>query len=70
MPNIYDLLGIAQQFRQNPMALLQRRYNIPAGIRGPEDIIQHLLNTNQISQEQLNNAMRMRNDPRIRDIFK
>lgn len=70
MHNISNIMGIAQQFQQNPMALLSRRYNIPAGIRGPQDIIQHLLNTNQITQEQLNNAMRMRNDPSIRNIIR
>ena len=70
VPNIGNILQMAQQFRQNPMALLSRRYNIPANIRGPQDIIQHLLNTNQITQEQLNGAMQMRNDPSIRNIFR
>lgn len=67
VPNIFQ---IAQQFRQDPRALLCRRFNIPANISGPQDIIQHLLNTNQISQDQLNNAMRMRDDPSIRNIFR
>ena len=61
---------MAQQFRQNPMAVLSQRFNIPGSINSPEGIIQHLLNTNQITQEQLNNAMRMRNDPSIRNIFR
>ena len=65
-----NLIQMAQQFRQNPMAMLAQRYNIPGNIRGPQDIIQHLLNTNQISQQHLNNAMQYRNDPSIRNLFK
>lgn len=61
---------MAQQFRQNPMAMLSQRFSIPGNISGPQDIIQHLLNTNQITQSQLNNAMQMRNDPSIRNIFR
>lgn len=47
-----------QQLKQNPVQfLLQRRMNIPANIANdPQAIIQHLLSTNQISQEQVNRA--------------
>lgn len=47
-----------QQLKQNPVGfLLQRRMNIPANIANdPNAIIQHLLSTNQISQEQVNRA--------------
>ena len=49
-----------QQFRQNPMAMLSQKYNIPQNLNDPNEIIQHLLNTGQVSQSQVNQAMQMR----------
>ena len=60
VPNIMQIMQMYQQFRQNPMALLGRKYNIPAGVQNPQEIIQHLLNSGQITQEQVNNAMQMK----------
>ena len=60
--NMYAML---QQLRSNPMQMLSKRFNIPQNINTPQDIIQHLLNTNQVTQEQVNRAMEMR-----RQIFK
>lgn len=56
--NIMDML---QQFRQNPMQmLLQNRMNVPQNIvNDPHAILNHLLQTGQISQQQVNNAYRM-----------
>lgn len=58
-----------QSFRQNPMAMLSQRFNIPQNLNNPNDIIQHLLNSGQISQAQVNNAMNMRNNPMIQQFF-
>ena len=51
-------LQMLQALKSNPVQfLLQRRMNIPANIANdPNAIIQHLLSTNQISQEQVNRA--------------
>ena len=57
MNNPYELL---KQLQSNPMALLSQKFNIPSNIRTPQDIIQHLLNTGQVSQAQVNQAMQMR----------
>lgn len=53
MPNINALY---QQFMQNPtQALLQSGFKLPDNIgNNPQQIIQHLLNSGQISQQQLN----------------
>lgn len=61
--NMKDIMDMYQKFRQNPMQMLNMRFNIPQNIdmSNPNDIIQHLLNTNQISQEQVNQAMSMKN---------
>lgn len=65
-----NLLNMFNQFRANPMQMLQRRYNIPANVTQPDQIIQHLLNTGQVSQQQVNQAMGMRNNPMIQQLFK
>lgn len=47
-----------QQLKQNPVQfLLQRRMNIPANIANdPNAILNHLLQTGQVSQEAVNRA--------------
>ncbi len=62
-----NLLSMYSQFRSNPMAMLKQAYNIPQGIdtTNPNSIIQHLLDTGQVTQAQVNNVMNMRNNPLI-----
>lgn len=69
MNNIFQLY---QQMMQNPMAMLTQRFNIPqdVDINDPNAIIQHLLNTNQVTQEQVNHAMNMRNNPAIQTLMR
>ena len=68
--NINDLMQIYQQMRNNPTQLLSRKFNIPQDMNNPNDIIQHLLNTGQVSQMQVNNIMNMRNNPIFQMLFK
>lgn len=70
MYNIQSILQMYSQFKQNPMALLGRRFNIPQGIQSPQDVVQYLLDSGQVSQDQVNQAMRMKNDPQIRNMFR
>lgn len=65
-----NLLGMFTQFKQNPMSMLSRRFNIPQNMNDPNQILQHLLNTHQVSQEQVNRVMQMRNDPQIQQLLK
>lgn len=58
--NISNIMQMYGQFRQNPMQILSRRFNIPQNMNNPEGIIQHLLDSGQISQAQLNEAMRQK----------
>ena len=67
--NINDLMNLYQQFQQNPMQMLSRRFNIPQNINNPNDIVQHLLNTGQVSQSQVNQVMQMRNNPMIQQLI-
>ena len=56
-----NLMYQLQALRQNPMQfLMQRRFNVPQNIaNNPNAIIQHLMNTGQISQAQYNQAAQM-----------
>ena len=66
-----NIMSLYQQIRQNPMQILSQRFNIPQNINtnDPNCIIQHLLNTGQASQEQVNQAMNMRNNPMIQQLM-
>lgn len=62
--------NILQQIKQNPAAFLtQAKYNVPQGLTDSNDIIQYLLNTNQVSQAQVNRFANMRNNPMIQQFF-
>lgn len=52
-------MQILSQLKSNPMQMLSKAgYNIPDNIsNNPQAIVQHLLNTNQITQQRLNYAI-------------
>ena len=64
-----NFVSMLNQFKQNPMAMLSRRYNIPQDMNDPDQILQHLLNTHQVSQAQVNKVMQMKNDPQIQKLI-
>lgn len=53
-------MQMLSQLQQNPLGFLaQRKLNIPQNIANdPNKIIQHLMNTGQISQDAYNNAIK------------
>ena len=57
-PNIQQMLG---QLKANPMQfLMQRRFNVPQDMmKDPNAIVQHLLSTGQVNQQQINQAYQM-----------
>ena len=71
MNNMNQIMQMYQQLRTNPMQMLARRFNLPQGMNmnNPNDIVQYLLNTGQISQQQVNSVMGMRNNPMIQQIM-
>ena len=63
---INNLIGQAnpmqmlQQLKSNPAAFLSEKgVNIPHGMNDPQQIINHLLQTGQVNQQQVNNAYQM-----------
>ena len=67
--NLNDLNNIYQQFKQNPLQMLSKRFDIPQNLNNPNDIVQHLLNTGQVTQTQVNQVMNMRNNPLIKQLI-
>lgn len=62
MMGMGNIMGILQQLKANPMQMLmQRRMNIPQNIpmNDPQAILNHLVSTGQVSQQQINNAYQM-----------
>ena len=61
MNNPMQLMQSIQQLKANPMQfLLQRRLNIPANVgTDPNAILQHLVQSGQVTQDQVNRAYQM-----------
>lgn len=52
-----NFMQMLQQLKSNPAAILAKRFNIPTDMQtNPQAIIQHLVSSGQISQEQINAA--------------
>lgn len=55
-----NIMQMLPQLKSNPLALLrQAGFNVPANMSNPQAIIQHLMNSGQISQQQLTQAQQM-----------
>lgn len=53
-------MQMLQQLRQNPAQMLrQAGLNVPDNLSSPNDIIQHLMNSKQITQQQYEQARQM-----------
>lgn len=48
------------QIKQNPMQFVaQRGFNLPQGMNDPNQIIEHLMKSGQITQQQYDRAVQM-----------
>lgn len=56
-----NLMQMVQQLKSNPLQfLMQRRFNVPqSAMNDPNAILQHLLSSGQVSQQQINSAYQM-----------
>lgn len=53
-------MQMLQQLRQNPVQMLrQAGLNVPDNLHDPNQIIQHLMNSGQVSQDAYNKARQM-----------
>ena len=65
-----NIINMIMQARQNPMAILSRRFKIPQNIQEPQEMAQYLLNSGQITQGQLNDAVQMSRAPQFKQFMK
>lgn len=65
-----NFLTMLNQFKQNPVGMLSQKFNIPQNMNDPNEILQHLLNSGQVSQDQVNKVMQMKNNPQIQKLLK
>lgn len=71
MNNPLQIMQMLGNLTQNPMQVLsQCGLNVPSNINNPQEIIQHLLNTGQINQEQVNQAQQMQNNPMFKNLMR
>ena len=69
--NPLEIMQMMNNLSSNPTQMLSKfGMNIPNNMNSPQDIIQHLLNTGQINQDQVNQAQQMKNSPMFRNLFK
>lgn len=55
-----NIMQILPQIKQNPMNVLQHAgLNIPANLNNPNDILNHLIQSGQVNQSQLDYAQQM-----------
>lgn len=69
--NMKDIMDFYQKFKQNPMMMLNQRFNIPQNVNlsDPNAILQHLMNTGQVTQNQINQVMQMKNSPMFKQFM-
>lgn len=68
-PNMMQMMQMLQQLKQNPLSILSKKFNIPQNLNDPNQIIQHLLDTNQVSQEQVDQIAQMKDNPMFKGFF-
>lgn len=64
MNPLFNMMGnpltVLSQLRSNPLGLLRQcGFNVPQNINDPNAIIQHLMNSGQVSQAQYEQARQM-----------
>ena len=64
-----NIIEMVNQIKTNPVSVLSQRFSVPQDLTDPNQIIQHLINTGQVSQEQVNRAMSMRSNPMFKGLF-
>lgn len=58
--NPFNAMAMLSQLKTNPLGMLrQAGFNVPDNISNPQAIIQHLMNSGQLTQEQFNRAQQM-----------
>ena len=70
-PMMQFLMQSYGALQRDPLGMVRRRFNIPQDVNtnDPNEIVQYLLNSGQVSQQDINSVMGLKNDPRFSQIF-
>ena len=56
-----------QSLKNNPLSFLASKgFNVPQGINNPQQMVNHLVNSGQVNQNAINQAMQMANQMEIK----
>ena len=73
MFNPMQMMNMFNQFRGNPMQTLSQ-FGVPQNMNNPSQVIQYLMNSGKMSQQQYNQlqqmAGQMQNNPQYQQMFK
>lgn len=64
-----DFIGKYKQFTENPMQVLSG-FGVPQNVQNPSEIIQYLMNTGKLSQQQFAQIQQMANQIKKSPMFK
>lgn len=66
------MMNLFSKLMQNPMqTLIESGLNVPQNLaNNPQSIVQHLLNTGQITQSDVNQAIQMKDSPMFKHLHK
>lgn len=72
MNNVLNMMNMLNKLTKNPaQTLLESGLNVPNEIaNNPQQIVQYLLNSGQVNQQQVNQAMQMKDSPMFRGLIK
>lgn len=73
MNNLANMANMLSQMKNNPAAILGKRFKLPQNLNTPDDIIQYLMNTGQVTQSMYNEAnataQQLKNNPQFQSLF-
>lgn len=58
-----NMINMVNQFKNNPTQMLAKKFNIPSELTDPNQILQHLIDSKQVTQEQVNMVNGLKENP-------
>lgn len=58
-----NMINMVNQFKNNPTQMLAKKFNIPSELTDPNQILQHLIDSKQVTQEQVNMVNGLKDNP-------
>lgn len=63
------IINLFTSLTSNPLSFLtQNGFNIPQNMNDPQQMVQHMLNSGQVSQDVVNKAMQLKDTPLFKNL--